>query len=1194
MEDNQKRSLPVIVIDGSDEDDTPSPAPTEPKRPKLAAENTPKPKPPEPSTSIVSMSHPKPSPGSSMLNGSNGHSSPHSALSFTRVSGQQDTSSRKQESKPAEQPKTGIPRPATEPQQDTSNDDDGPEEPEEIITKYVSLDEPKDIPLESRLALRSLTDEQGKELELALQLDADSEEGAWKSDWSGNLDLLFTDIPNPEAKRRNPGKSERMQPLHTWAVRSEYNNRIMRHFFVHVHNMKETPPSARRIIRWAYNANEKDKFCDVGDIVKRFSYDPNVLREDGWVTKKSKKFEGATGGAFHIGTKVMWEGWEAVVIAYVHDNDLGDLWKAMWLEDLDTFDLEAEELQRAQKKWNRKFNKQQQAEASKPSARFATVKNFTVPGIEHGIILASSYHPNARQGVFWPARVMHVSEIDKVLIKGKKRSSAKQKVNVVFLAPYWNGSSASRQGSGDSLSHAKTVFDSGPLLEMDSIDVSEETVQPYPYEGGRGLNIDQLRVAFRFTGLPKNAFARFLNSHRLALGLKTYAQKELKSRATSAELASAALTDTHQLSVQAARFPPALLHIPFAYILSHLPSPTEEPSPASQQGGGSIEKTIHLASMLKAMEPPSCWGERSEHAATPPPRHRNVSVLSPVSSPRPRPEMMGNSNFILRMEDVASDVLMVELNRYMNCAFPIAQLTTMLRGLVSRLGPEAQMAQTSNTIQRSTKLSTYLRDCLVAKFHGEDLIWSEISLLPATDRRVFLEEWRKACERLYKHISLRLSWPGLGNGITCVITDSRCNEHITSNGCVERPVRLPAALRGVREAAKDISGTIRIMETVQAPYVELTEKKVLAKAHSASYVTRMKLKCSMLSPEATGAPLTDDSDGEGGEDTMGSRGSFTAALVGVSGSIKAVDMIIGGQCVNAFCATRPPGHHAGRELHPMKTSSNGFCLLNTAACAALYATSSVTENGPGLRRVCVIDFDVHHGNGTQDILCSTYDPRFLYISIHAGGPDINGYDTDDSDNEYRSSIGSRRQEIFPGRCGDTSPHKGVLNIPLGAKLTPHAVGNAFVSSITPAVEEFSPDLIILSAGFDGHKNDPLNLGGLSAADYASITDVACSLAYRTCGGRLLSILEGGYGVPCCRPQKDLFLPSPSQQSVGEKGERRQQPSKLGMPDEDMPDSMDDQMPYAMQRRLERCHAEGFIDCVREHVKSLGNNNKRLL
>jgi acetoin utilization deacetylase AcuC-like enzyme len=177
-------------------------------------------------------------------------------------------------------------------------------------------------------------------------------------------------------------------------------------------------------------------------------------------------------------------------------------------------------------------------------------------------------------------------------------------------------------------------------------------------------------------------------------------------------------------------------------------------------------------------------------------------------------------------------------------------------------------------------------------------------------------------------------------------------------------------------------------------------------------------------------------------------------------------MIMNGECLNAFCATRPPGHHAGRELHAMKAVSNGFCILNTVACAALYATAPILQGGLGLSRVCIIDIDVHHGNGTQDILCSTYDPRFLYVSMHAGGPDINGVDFEDNnlDQLEHHLGGNPKKGIFPGRCGDISPHKGVLNIPLGGRVTPHALGTALVTKVTPTVDKFNPELIIISAG----------------------------------------------------------------------------------------------------------------------------------
>ena len=107
--------------------------------------------------------------------------------------------------------------------------------------------------------------------------------------------------------------------------------------------------------------------------------------------------------------------------------------------------------------------------------------------------------------------------------------------------------------------------------------------------------------------------------------------------------------------------------------------------------------------------------------------------------------------------------------------------------------------------------------------------------------------------------------------------------------------------------------------------------------------------------------------------------------------------------------------------------------------------------------------------------------------------------------------------LLAGRCGDVSPHPHVLNIPLGQRVTSHAVGSALIGQITGAVEVFNPQLIILSMGFDAHKHDPMGLGSLTAQDFGHITDVACQLASKCCSGRLVSILEGGYGIPCCRP-----------------------------------------------------------------------------
>jgi acetoin utilization deacetylase AcuC-like enzyme len=353
-----------------------------------------------------------------------------------------------------------------------------------------------------------------------------------------------------------------------------------------------------------------------------------------------------------------------------------------------------------------------------------------------------------------------------------------------------------------------------------------------------------------------------------------------------------------------------------------------------------------------------------------------------------------------------------------------------------------------------------------------------------------------------------------------------------------------------------------------------------------------------------------------------------AAVAGVAASIKAVDMIMNGECVNVFCATRPPGHHAGRELHPMKAVSNGFCILNAAACAALYATTPLSEDGCGLHRVCIIDIDVHHGNGTQDILCGSYDPRFLYVSIHAGGADVNGVEPGDEDEQLTHHLGrTAKKGIYPGRCGDTSPHPGVLNIPLGTRVTAHALGTALITKVAPAVEVFSPELIIISTGFDAHKNDPLCLGGLNAEDFGTLTEVICQLAHKLCSGRVLSVLEGGYGVPCCRKQDNWFLPAnllpPSgssgivlyndgaEDNMGESAnlpsvprsaaeapmsetpiDSSQKPVPLLDLGEELPSDMKDELPYPLQKRLDKCHAEGFMQCVREHVRTLAKCNER--
>jgi acetoin utilization deacetylase AcuC-like enzyme len=227
--------------------------------------------------------------------------------------------------------------------------------------------------------------------------------------------------------------------------------------------------------------------------------------------------------------------------------------------------------------------------------------------------------------------------------------------------------------------------------------------------------------------------------------------------------------------------------------------------------------------------------------------------------------------------------------------------------------------------------------------------------------------------------------------------------------------------------------------------------------------------------------------------------------------------------------------------------------------------------------------------------------------MHAGGPDINGLDVEDDELEHVEHHlgGNDKKGIFPGRCGDVSPHKGVLNIPLGGRVTSHALGTALVTKVTPAVDAFNPEIIIISAGFDAHKNDPLNMGGLTAEDFGTLTEVICKLAYKCCSGRVLSVMEGGYGVPCCRPQNfenrvqnDTTTPSneENQAAASKDSNKPKQPEKfvelqcLDLGSDLPPYMMDVISSYALQKRLDKCHQEGFIHCVREHVGALARCN----
>jgi acetoin utilization deacetylase AcuC-like enzyme len=211
-------------------------------------------------------------------------------------------------------------------------------------------------------------------------------------------------------------------------------------------------------------------------------------------------------------------------------------------------------------------------------------------------------------------------------------------------------------------------------------------------------------------------------------------------------------------------------------------------------------------------------------------------------------------------------------------------------------------------------------------------------------------------------------------------------------------------------------------------------------------------------------------------DTCMSPGSFQAALRAVGGAVKAVDMVMEGAADNAFVAARPPGHHA-ETATPM-----GFCLFGNVAIAAKHALER-----HGLSRVAVVDFDVHHGNGTQDLLKS--EKRALFISSH-------------------------QMPLWPGSgaADETGDHNNVLNIPLAPGTGSDGFRSKYEGMVFPALEDFKPEFLFISAGFDAHKNDPLANLMFEDGDFGWVTDRLCSIAAKHSNGRVVSVLEGGYDL----------------------------------------------------------------------------------
>ena len=281
-----------------------------------------------------------------------------------------------------------------------------------------------------------------------------------------------------------------------------------------------------------------------------------------------------------------------------------------------------------------------------------------------------------------------------------------------------------------------------------------------------------------------------------------------------------------------------------------------------------------------------------------------------------------------------------------------------------------------------------------------------------------------------------------------LFTHEASQRHVTPPGHPERVERLVAVERGLQGI---------VMERRECPPGD--EAEVL-RCHPAGYLARVKAAV----PREGWAQL----DG----DTFLSPGSFDAAMRAVGGICAAVDAVVGGEAKTAFVAGRPPGHHAESE------TAMGFCLFGTVAIGVKRAMDH-----HGLSRVAVVDFDVHHGNGTQDLLWD--EGRCLFVSSH-------------------------QMPLYPGtgRPEERGAHGQIVNVPLRAGSGGRAMRAVYEGVVFPALKDWEPELLLISAGFDAHVDDPLAGLEWQAEDYRWLTDRLCDFA----GGRVVSSLEGGYDL----------------------------------------------------------------------------------
>jgi acetoin utilization deacetylase AcuC-like enzyme len=303
------------------------------------------------------------------------------------------------------------------------------------------------------------------------------------------------------------------------------------------------------------------------------------------------------------------------------------------------------------------------------------------------------------------------------------------------------------------------------------------------------------------------------------------------------------------------------------------------------------------------------------------------------------------------------------------------------------------------------------------------------------------------------------------------ISHADCGRHDTGWGHPEHVGRLRAIPRALRNDPE----LFHLLEHRESRHASADE---LALAHDASYVAMVR-------------ELAEGGGGRLDADTVVSEGSWLAGTAGAGAVLDAIDLAFGDGPRRSFCAVRPPGHHA------LRGQGMGFCLFGNVAVGAHYARSR-----HGAERVLIVDWDVHHGNGTQALVQDTADVHF--VSMH-------------------------QWPWYPGTgaASDRGPHASVWNVPMAPGLSPERYVGALLSAVDVATRDFTPDLVMISAGFDSLAGDPLGGFTLELDDVERLTRELVSRAESWCGGRVVSALEGGYapdrlGEACVRHMRALL------------------------------------------------------------------------